>query len=54
MHMFSRKSRSRWTGLFIVSIVYSYGKVVIENLKSGYVFKINGKRLKHFLALPSL
>lgn len=25
---------------------------IIENLKTGHIFKLNGKMLKHFLELP--
>ena len=48
-HMFPGKLRSRWTGPFIVKVVYPYGAVEIENLENGKTFKVNGHRLKPFL-----
>ena len=47
--MFPSKLRSRWTGSFIVMVVYPYGVVEIENLENGKTFKVNGHRLKPFL-----
>ena len=47
--MFPGKLRSRWTGPFIVKVVYPYGAVEIENTKNGKTFKVNGHRLKPFL-----
>ena len=49
LHMFSGKLRSRWTGPFIVKVVYPYGAVEIENPDNGKTFKFNGHRLKPFL-----
>ena len=49
LHIFPSKIRSRWTGPFIVKVVYPYGVVEIENLKNGKTFKLNGQRLKPFL-----
>ena len=49
LHMFLGKLRSRWTGPFIVKVVYPYGAVEIENPENGKTFKINGHRLKPFL-----
>ena len=49
LHMFPRKLRSRWNGLFVVKVVYPYGAVEIENLETGKSFKVNGQRLKPFL-----
>jgi hypothetical protein len=46
LHLFSRKLRSRWSGLFIEKHVYPYGAFDIENPKNGNVFKVNGHRLK--------
>ena len=31
LHMFLGKLRSRWTGPFVVKVVYPYGTVEIEN-----------------------
>ena len=49
LHLFPGKLRSRWTGPFIVKVVYPYGAVKIENLETGKSFKVNGQRLKPFL-----
>ena len=49
LHMFPSKLRSRWTGLFVVKVVYPYGVVEIENPENGKSFKVNGQRLKPFL-----
>ena len=49
LHIFLGKLRSRWTGPFIVKVVYPYGAVEIENLDTGKSFKVNGQRLKPFL-----
>ena len=48
-HMFPGKLRSRWTGSFIVKVVYPYGAVEIENPDTRKSFKVNGQRLKPFL-----
>ena len=40
LHMFPGKLRSRWTGPFVVKVVYPYGAVEIENLKNGKSFKV--------------
>ena len=47
--MFAGKLRSRWTGPFVVKVVYPYGAVEIENPENGRTFKVNGQRLKPFL-----
>ena len=49
LHLFPGKLRSRWTGPFIVKVVYPYGAVEIENPDNGHSFKVNGQRLKPFL-----
>ena len=49
LHMFPGKLHSRWTGSFVVKVVYPYGVVEIENLKNGKSFKVNGQCLKLFL-----
>ena len=45
LHIFPGKLRSRWTGPFIVKVVYPF----IENLENEKIFKVNGQRLKPFL-----
>ena len=42
LHIFPGKLRSRWTGPFIVKVVYPYGAVEIENSVNGKIFKVNG------------
>ena len=49
LHMFPGKLRSRWTGPFLIQVVYPYGAVEIENQENGKSFKVNGQRLKPFL-----
>ena len=49
LHMFPSKLRSRWTGSFVVKVVYPYGAVNIENPENGKSFKVNVQRLKPFL-----
>ena len=49
LHMFPGKVRSRWTGPFVIKLVYPYGAVEIENPENGKSFKVNGQRLKPFL-----
>ena len=51
LHLFPRKLHSRWTGPFIVKIIYPYGSVEIENPETRKSFKVNGQRLKPFLEL---
>ena len=47
--MFLGKLHSRWTGPFVVKVVYPYGAVEIENPENGKTFKVNGQCLKPFL-----
>ena len=54
LHLFPGKLRSRWTGLFIVKVVFPYGVVEIENPDTGKSFKVNGQCLKPFLEHFSL
>ena len=49
LHLFPGKLRSRWTGPFIVKVVYPYGAMEIKNPDNGKSFKVNGQRLKPFL-----
>jgi len=51
LHLFSGKLRSRWTGHYIVSRVFSYGAVEIQDPESGATFKVNDQHLKPFLEL---
>ena len=47
--MFPGKLRSRWTGPFVVKVVYPYGVMEIENPENGKTFKVNGQCLNPFL-----
>ena len=53
LHLFPGKLRSRWTGPYIVSRIFPYGAVEIQDPDSGATFKVNGQRLKQFLELLS-
>ena len=48
LHLFPCKLRSRWTGPFIVHIVFPHEAIEIKDSKSGVTFKINGQGLKLF------
>ena len=48
------KLRSKWTGPFVVTNVYPYGAVEIQDPSAATSFKVNGHRLKPFLSNPSL
>ena len=49
LHIFPGKLRYRWTGSFIVNVVYPYGAVEIENPEMGKTFKVKDQRLNPFL-----
>ena len=49
LRLFPGKLKSRWSGPFEVRKVYPFGAVDICNNESG-VFKVNGQRLKHYIA----
>ena len=49
LRLFLGKLKSRWSGPFEVKKVYPFGAVDICNNESG-VFKVNGQRLKHYIA----
>ena len=51
LYLFPGKLRSRWTGPFVVRVVFPHGEVEIEDSKN-VVFKVNGQRLKPFLKMP--
>ena len=53
LHLFPGKLRSRWMGPYIVSHVFPYGAVEIQDPHSGATFKVNGQRLKQFQELSS-
>jgi hypothetical protein len=42
LHLFPRNLRSRWTGPYIVRVIFPHGAVEVEDPKDGTVFKVNG------------
>jgi len=52
LHLFPGKLRFPWTGPYIVSRVFPYGAVEIQDPENGTKFKVNGQWLKQFLELP--
>ncbi|CAN6542031.1 unnamed protein product [Malus baccata var. baccata] len=42
------KLRSRWVGPFVITNIFPHGAVEIQSAKTGYVFKVNGYRLKPY------
>ena len=48
LHLFSGKLRSRWTGPFISSRVFSHGAIEIQNPTRGTHFKGMDKGRNHF------
>ncbi|KAK9070504.1 hypothetical protein SSX86_010906 [Deinandra increscens subsp. villosa] len=48
LKLFPGKLRSRWTGPYTVTKVFSYGTVEIQG-KDGNPFKVNGHRLKEYI-----
>ena len=49
LRLFPSKLKSRWSGPFRVRTVFPFGAVELEN-KEGQTFKVNGQRLKHYIA----
>jgi hypothetical protein len=54
LHVFPSKLKSRWTGPFIIRIVFPHGAIEIEDPKNGNTFKVNGQKLRLFLELRSM
>ncbi|CAL9011258.1 unnamed protein product [Prunus brigantina] len=50
--LFPGKLKSRWTGPYWVTQVFSHGAVEITNEAKGNIFKVNGHRLKPYLETP--
>ena len=48
LRLFLRKLKSRWSGTCIVILVTPFGAVTLKK-NSGNEFKVNGKRLKHYM-----
>ncbi|XP_058217607.1 uncharacterized protein LOC131328718 [Rhododendron vialii] len=49
LHVFPGKLRSRWEGPYVVHQVFPHGAIEVVNPANGYIFKVNGQRLKPFL-----
>ena len=49
LRFFPGKLKSRWSGPFQVKNVFPFGVIEIEN-KEGQAFRVNGQRLKHYIA----
>jgi len=49
LHLFLGKLKSRWTGSFVVRIVFSHEAIEICDPKHGNKFKVNGQHLIPFL-----
>jgi hypothetical protein len=54
LQLFPGKLKSRWTGPFIIRIVFPHRAIEIEDPKNGNTFKVNGHKLKSFLELRSM
>nr|GEX82652.1 reverse transcriptase domain-containing protein [Tanacetum cinerariifolium] len=55
LKIFSRKLKSRWSGPFTITKVFSYGTVELSQ-PEGLNFKVNGHRVKHYFGgdIPQL
>ena len=50
LHLFPGKLKPRWTGPFIIHQVHPNGSVDLLNSKDNKIFKVNGQRLKPYVA----
>ncbi|XP_074377118.1 uncharacterized protein LOC141718640 [Apium graveolens] len=48
LRLFPGKLKSRWSGPFIIKVVFQYGVVGIFDKHPDQAFKVNGQRLKHY------
>ena len=48
LKLFPRKLKSRWSGPYIIVASTPFGVLTLKT-ESGSEFKVNGKRLKHYL-----
>ena len=48
LRLFPGKLRSRWVGPFVITNIFPHGAVEIQSAKTGYMFKVNGHRLKPY------
>ncbi|KAM1336087.1 hypothetical protein ACFX2I_040447 [Malus domestica] len=52
LKLFPGKLKSRWTGPYLVTKIFSHGAVEITSKAQGNTFKVNGHRLKHYVESP--
>ncbi|CAN6554873.1 unnamed protein product [Malus baccata var. baccata] len=52
LKLFPGKLKSRWNGPYLVVQVHLHGGVDIQNMQTGFVFKVNGHRLKLYKESP--
>ncbi|CAN6585951.1 unnamed protein product [Malus baccata var. baccata] len=52
LKLFPGKLKSRWNGPYRVVQVHLHGVVDIQNMQTGFVFKVNGHRLKLYKESP--
>ncbi|CAN6695303.1 unnamed protein product [Malus baccata var. baccata] len=52
LKLFPGKLKSRWNGPYLVVQVHLHGAVDIQNMQTGFVFKVNGHRLKLYKESP--
>ena len=48
LRFFMGKLKSKWTGLFLITKLFPYGAIELEN-KEGMKFAVNGQRIKIYL-----
>ena len=48
LRLFPGKLHSRWVGPFVITNIFPHGAVEIQSAKTGYMFKVNGHRLKPY------
>ncbi|XP_050902698.1 uncharacterized protein LOC127115091 [Lathyrus oleraceus] len=48
LKLFLGKLKSRWSGPFLVHIVFPHGEIELKNPSNEDTFKVNGQRLKHY------
>jgi hypothetical protein len=49
LHKHPGKLRSRWDGPYVVKRVFENGAIEVEDPRDGWIFKVNGQRLKPIL-----
>ena len=53
LRLFPGKLKSKWTGPFLITKVFSHGAVELEN-KEGIKFTVNGQRIKIYLGMQKV